>query len=127
MLALTFAIDKLCKITVLPLIKSLTAKTDFKWDDYIFNDLKQGEAEVYQYDKDNLYVIMKADIEERMTEDDYWSEDYINDLLQLRFHEKFQDYMKEFASTLNVKKNNAAYRRFEPFKLELEKPSNSQY
>ena len=38
MLALTFAIDKLCKITVLPLIKRITAKTDFKWDDYIFND-----------------------------------------------------------------------------------------
>ena len=38
MLALTFAIDKLCKLTVLPLIKRITAKTDFKWDDYIFND-----------------------------------------------------------------------------------------
>ncbi|MBO4878417.1 MAG: hypothetical protein J5501_10455 [Ruminococcus sp.] len=103
---------------------SLSEENYQKFNDFIFNELKPGEAVKYQYDKDNLYIIMKADIEERMTEDDYWSEDYIKDLLQLRFYEKFQDYMKEYASSLDVKKNNSAYRRFEPFSLNLEKTSS---
>ena len=60
-----------------------------------------------------------------MTEDDYWTEDYKKNLLQLRYYNDYTDFIKSFASTLEVKKNDSAYRRYEPFSLDLEKETNS--
>ena len=38
MLLLAVLIDKICRKTVVPLIRRITSRTEFKWDDYIFND-----------------------------------------------------------------------------------------
>ncbi len=38
MILLAFLIDKICRKTVVPLIRRITSRTEFKWDDYIFND-----------------------------------------------------------------------------------------
>lgn len=96
-----------------------------KFIDYVFNELEPGKAEVYDYDKENLYVIIRGDLRERMTEDDYWTEDYKKNLLQLRYYNDYTDFIKSFASTLEVKKNDSAYRRYDPFSLDLEKQKNS--
>lgn len=38
MVLLAFLIDRICRKVVVPLIRRITSKTDFKWDDYVFND-----------------------------------------------------------------------------------------
>lgn len=101
-----------------------TAETDSDknarlFNDYIFNELPYGKAEVYDFSEDTIYVVLRADLKERMTEDDYWSEDYITNIQSIKYSEEFIKYLEEKTSTLTVEKNKSAFRRYEPFKLEL--------
>ena len=91
-----------------------------EFNEYVFNELPLNEAQVYDYDEDTIYVIVRGDLRERMTEDDYWSQDYIDQLLQLRYYDEFSDYMQGLADQIVIDKNNASYRRYAPFKLKLE-------
>ncbi|MBQ1209500.1 MAG: mechanosensitive ion channel [Bacteroidales bacterium] len=38
MLLIAFAVDKLCKKTIIPVIRKLTEKTEFKWDNYLLSE-----------------------------------------------------------------------------------------
>ena len=38
MLLLAFIIDRICRKAVIPIVRKITSKTDFKWDDYLLND-----------------------------------------------------------------------------------------
>lgn len=95
-------------------------KAQQDYNDYLFNKLSDYRAEKYQYDDDTIYVVIKADIKERMTDDDLWSSDSIESLLSERYYKDFQDMMKGIADGLTVKRNNTAYSRYSPFKLDLE-------
>ena len=90
------------------------------YNDYVFNDLKEYTAEKYQYDENTIYVIIKGDIKERMTDDDMWSEDSIESLISERYYSDFTDRMKKIAEGMTPEKNASAFRRFSPFKLKLE-------
>lgn len=90
------------------------------YNDYVFNELKEYEAEKYQYDDNTVYVIIKGDITERMTDDDMWTEDSIQSLLSERYYSDFTDRMKKLAEGMTAEKNTSAFRRFSPFKLNLE-------
>lgn len=90
----------------------------------IFNDMKLNEAISYEYSDSLTYIILKGDIKVRMTDDDLWSEDVIDGALQKRYGQDYDDMMKSFAKTLSVDKNQRAYRRYDPFKLDLEAGSN---
>ncbi len=90
------------------------------YNDYVFNDLKEYTAEKYQYDENTIYVIIKGDIKERMTEDDMWSEDSVEALISERYYSDFTDRMKKIAEGMTPEKNASAFRRFSPFKLKLE-------
>lgn len=90
------------------------------FNDFIFNELETGKAEVYYYSDDMIYVVLRADLRERMTEDDYWSEDYILNIQSVRYYDEFIKYLDEKTNSLTVEKNKSAFRRYEPFKLELE-------
>ncbi|MDE7226014.1 MAG: hypothetical protein K2N49_04045, partial [Ruminococcus sp.] len=90
------------------------------FNEFIFNDLPLGEAKVYDYSDDTIYVIIRGDLRERMTEDDYWSESYINNLRSQRYYESFTEKLDAKAEQLEVEKNKSAYRRYDPFKLVLE-------
>ena len=37
-LIVAYLIDRICKKILVPIVKRITAKTDFKWDDYLWND-----------------------------------------------------------------------------------------
>lgn len=93
------------------------------FSEFVFNDLPLGEAKVYDYSDDTIYVVIRADLRERMTEDDYWSEDYISNLQSIRYYDTFIDMLDKKSEQLVVDKNDKAYRRYEPFKLTLEKES----
>ncbi len=90
------------------------------YNDYVFNDLKEYTAEKYQYDENTIYVIIKGDIKERMTDDDMWSEDNVEALISERYYSDFTDRMKKIAEGMTPEKNASAFRRFSPFKLKLE-------
>lgn len=97
---------------------SLKAFRDY--NTYIFDKLDYYKAEKYQYDENTIYVIIKADIKERMTEDDLWSEENVEALISERYYSEFTDMMKSIAEGYDSKRNSSAFRKFSPFKLKLE-------
>lgn len=106
--------------TVTTEAESETSKQSREFNEYIFNKLSVYKAEVYDYSPDMLYVVIKGDLRERMTEDDYWTDDYKTQLLQTRYYDEFIKMMEDIADKMNVEKNNASYKRYSPFKLELD-------
>lgn len=108
-----------------PAEESETDKETRLFNEYIFNELGKGEAKVYDYNENTIYIVMRGDLRERMTEDDYWTEDYILSLQSQRYYEEFTNYLDEKKNSLTVEKNKSAYRRYAPFKLNLETPSSA--
>lgn len=89
-----------------------------KYNDHVFS-MPYNKAEKYQYDDNTFYVIIRADIKERMTSDDLWTEDKIESLLSERYYNDFEDMMKNIVKGYSVEKNSKAYRKFTPFDLNL--------
>lgn len=89
-----------------------------KYNDHVFS-MPYNKAEKYQYDDNTVYVIIRADIKERMTSDDLWTEDKIESLLSERYYNDFEDMMKNIVKDYSVEKNSKAYRKFTPFDLNL--------
>ena len=95
-------------------------KTLQAYNDFVFNDLKEYTAEKYQYDENTIYVIIKGDIKERMTDDDMWTDDSKEALISERYYSEFTDRMTKLAEAMTTEKNASAFRRFTPFKLNLD-------
>ena len=95
-------------------------KASTAFNDKVFNDLENYKAVRYDYDSATAYILIKADIEKRMTSDDLWSDEVKENTLNKRYSQDFQDMMKSLADTLSVNKNKKAYKRYAPFKLDLE-------
>lgn len=89
------------------------------YNDYVFDKLGYYTAEKYQYDENTVYVIIKADIKDRMTSADLWNEDTIESLLNERYYSDFEDMMKSIVKSYVPEKNSSAYRKYTPFKLNL--------
>ena len=102
--------------------KTDAEKASEAFDTKVFgSDMPLYTAEKYQYDDDTIYVIIKADMEERLTEEDMWTDDFKEALVQQRYSSVFADWIEEIAKNYSVEKNKSAYKRYEPFdKLELE-------
>ncbi|MDE6500937.1 MAG: hypothetical protein K2L10_02490 [Ruminococcus sp.] len=94
-------------------------KADREYKQFVFEKLEMNKATLYEYDEDTLYVVIRGDLRERMTEDDYWSEDYIYNLQLLRYNDDFTDYMESLAENMIPEKNNSSFKRYAPFKLDL--------
>ena len=80
-------------------------------------------AKVYDYSEDTIYVVIRTDLRERLTEDDLWNETYITNLQQMRYYNDFVKFMEDIADGMTIDKNKSAFRRYAPFKLVLETPS----
>jgi len=90
------------------------------YNTYVFDGLDYYKAEKYEYDENTIYIIIKADIKERMTEDDLWSEENVEALLSERYYSDFTDMMKSIAEGYDSNRNTSAFRKYSPFKLKLE-------
>lgn len=90
------------------------------YNDYIFNTLGLYKAEKYQYDESTVYIIIKADIKDRMNSADLWTEDTIESLISERYYSDFEDMMKNISKGYTSEKNSSAYRKFTPFSLMLD-------
>lgn len=94
-------------------------KADREYKQFVFEKLDMNKAELYDYDENTLYVVIRGDLRERMTEDDFWSEDYIYSLQLLKYNDDFIDYMEGIAENIVPEKNNSSFKRYAPFKLDL--------
>ncbi|MBE6851127.1 MAG: hypothetical protein E7504_05260 [Ruminococcus sp.] len=70
------------------------------------------EDEVY-------YLIVRYDLEDRATEKDLWNEDQIYSVQVSMFGEDFDEMIKEWSDKMNVVRNEAAYKRYDPFKFDM--------
>lgn len=95
-------------------------KASHKYNEYLFNELENYKAVRYDYDENTIYIVIKGDITERMTDDDLWTEDSVDNLLQERYYKDFSDKMKAISEKYEISRNNSAYRKYTPFKLQLE-------
>lgn len=93
---------------------------DTRFKDFVFNELALDKAAVYDYNDETIYVVIRGDLYERMTEDDYWTDDYIQSLQSQRYYNDYVELLDTKADALTVEKNKSAYRRYSPFKLVLE-------
>lgn len=94
-----------------------------KANEFIFNEAKTGVASVVE-DTEAVYVILRADLYERLTDDDWWSENYILNLQNQKYGTEFSDFIDELAKSYTVKRNEKAFKRYEPFSLDYEQESN---
>jgi len=94
-------------------------KASREYKQFVFEKLDMNKATVYDYDENTIYVIIRGDLRERMTEDDYWSEDYIYNLQLLRYNDEFTEYLKDLSEKATAEKVSASFRRYAPFKLDL--------
>ena len=93
-----------------------TTTDDYKFKEFLFNTIEKNKATVYDYSEDTIYVVIRGDLRERLTKEDLWSDDYITNLQKMRYTDDFVDFLKEKAEKLEIEKNKAAYRRYDPFK-----------
>ena len=77
-----------------------------------------GVAEVIE-EAESVYIILKADINERMNADDLWNESRIESLQLEKYEKEFGEFLDTITSSYEVKKNKSSYKRYAPFKLDL--------
>ncbi len=65
------------------------------------------------------YLVVRYDLEDRMTENDLWNEDQIYNVQITMFGEDFDEMIRSWADEMTVVKNEAAYKRYDPFKFEM--------
>lgn len=94
-------------------------KAEREYKQFVFEQLDMNKATLYEYDENTRYIIIRGDLRERMTEDDYWSDEYIYSLQLLRYNDDFVDYMESLAENIIPEKNNSSFKRYAPFKLDL--------
>lgn len=71
------------------------------------------EDEVY-------YLVVRYNLEDRVTEEDLWNENQIYSVQVTMFGEEFDGMLEEWSDAMNVVKNDAAYKRYDPFTFDFE-------
>ncbi len=85
--------------------------------DWIYNDAKAGVPEIVE-DENTLYVIVRLDITERMTDTDLWDENGVEVVRYEMFSDDLQDLIDTWSDEYEVVKNEKAYKRYDPFKID---------
>ena len=63
-------------------------------------------------DDECYYVVIKMDIEDRMTSGDLWNSSAIESVRQDMFYDKFLDKLKELSGNMQIKRNERAFKRY---------------
>lgn len=92
-------------------IQYTPSKTFYDW---VYNDAKTNIPEIIE-DEDTLYVAVRLDITERMTDEDLWSETSANSTRFNMFSDDLQDKLNEWVAGYSIEKNEKAYKRYDPF------------
>ncbi len=76
-------------------------------------------------DDETYYIVMKMDINDRMTEDDLWSYSQKDNVRYELYHEPFMDSMEEKGKALPVDRNNKAFRRYSVLDVDVKEYQNA--
>lgn len=88
--------------------------------DYIFNEAEINKPSmVYDEENNAYYLIVRYDIEERMTEDDIWTDDQKTAAVSTMFSDAFQEKLDAWVEAQNLEVNKAAIKRYDPFKIDF--------
>lgn len=113
------------------IIAKVTTKEDTKEEDitytpnktvydFIFEKAKTNKPElIYDEESNSYWLVVRYDIEERMTEDDLWTDDLKEGVVSAMYSDLFQDMLDEWVANLDVKVNDAAIKRYDPFKIDF--------
>lgn len=92
--------------------------------DFIFNDAELGVPEfVDDAEEGYYYIIVRRDIEDRMTDDDLWTEDQIKTQISAKYSDEFEDTLDGWTSEQTVEKNDRAIKRYDAFEIDMSSES----
>lgn len=83
--------------------------------DWIYNKAKTGTPEIVE-DEDTLYVIVRLDIADRLTEDDLWNENNVDSIRFDLYSEDLQELLDTLGNEYEVVKNKKAFNRYDPLR-----------
>ncbi|MDD6269002.1 MAG: hypothetical protein PUA84_02960 [Oscillospiraceae bacterium] len=94
--------------------------------DFVFEEAKTNKPEVI-YDEENnaYYLVVRYDIENRMTDDDLWTDDQKEGVVAAMFSDAFQDKLDTWVAALDVKTNDAAIKRYNPFDINFDEETTA--
>ncbi len=75
-----------------------------------------GKPYIVEEDE-NYYLVVRYDITERMTDTDLWTETTVNNVDYQAYSDAFEELLDGWTATASVSRNQAAYKRYDPFKL----------
>lgn len=94
--------------------------------DFIFEEAELNKPEVvYDEESNTHYLVVRYDIKKRMTEDDLWTETLKRGVVSSMYNDAFQDKLDSWVEELDVKVNDAAVKRYDPFEIDFTSNSNS--
>ena len=70
---------------------------------------------VYDEENNAYYLIVRYDIEERMTEDDIWTDDQKKAAVSAMFSDAFQEKLDGWVEAQNLE----VIKRYDPFKIDF--------
>lgn len=70
-------------------------------------------------DDETYYIVMKMDIEDRMTEYDLWGEGMIENMRQEIYMDEFNDMLEEMGAKLPVDRNEKAIKRYKVLDMDV--------
>ncbi len=71
------------------------------------------------FEEDTYYLAVRYDIEERMNDEDLWTENAISSTVYSMFTKNYEDLLDEWVASVTISRNDAAYRRYDPFKFDF--------
>lgn len=94
--------------------------------DYLFDKAKINEPDVvYDEESNTYYLVVRYDMEERMSADDIWTDELQRGVVSAMYSGDFQDRLDKWVEALDVKTNDAALKRYNPFELKFENEQNT--
>ena len=77
-------------------------------------------GKVYLVEEDEAYyLVTRYAIRDRMTEEDLWNESNIYNARISKYSDAFEEKMDEWSAILNITKNDASFKRYDPFKFHV--------
>ncbi len=77
-------------------------------------------GKVYLVEEDEAYyLVTRYAIRDRMTEEDLWNESNIYNARVSKYSDAFEEKMDEWSAILNIQKNDASFKRYDPFKFHV--------
>ncbi|HAG13403.1 MAG TPA: hypothetical protein DCG49_06020 [Ruminococcus sp.] len=70
-------------------------------------------------DDECYYIVVKMDLEERMTDDDLWVSGTIENTRHDKYYQEYLDMLDDLAKNMPVKRNNAAFRRYKVLDVDI--------